>query len=226
MTRILGRFQVLKDISFSVSEREIVGIIGPNGAGKTTLMECIAGLQPINSGAVIVGGTAIKAQQRKQFVFYQPDQVLPYPEHGVMATLLFFRDIFGTGTSRMEKLIERLRLSQVLEKKVGELSRGFQKRLLLTLGLMSPRPIVLLDEPFEGLDVKQVKEVVSVLQEERDNGRCLILSIHQIIDAQRISDRLLLLNEGKVLGGGSLDDLRAKAGLPDGSLEDLFIALT
>lgn len=226
LSRKIGQYAVLQDISFALFEREIVGLIGPNGAGKTTLMECVSGLQPVDRGSVKFKDQEQPISRRQDHLFYQPDQVLPYPDHGVSHTLEFFREMFDQSRERAHELIERLKLGSAVSKKVGELSRGYQKRLLLTIGLMSRVPILFLDEPFEGLDVKQVREVVSVLKDERERGRSLFLSIHQINDAQKISDRFLLLNRGLVLGSGTLDDLRSTAALKNGSLEDIFVALT
>ncbi len=225
MSRSIGRQSVLSSINLQVGESTIVAVIGPNGAGKTTLMECIAGLQP-HIGVVEIEGMAVAPGLRNRHIFYQPDQVLPYPDHGVYSTLLFFQSMLSTGKARLEEIIERLKLDSVLSKSVKELSRGYQKRLLIAIGLLSSTPLLLLDEPFEGLDIKQTREVVSILVDEKAKGRTLILSIHQIVDAQRIADEFLLLSQGKVLGGGSLDYLRQQAGLSEGNLEDVFVALT
>jgi len=225
MSRIIGRQSVLSSINLQVGESTILAVIGPNGAGKTTLMECIAGLQP-HGGEVAIEGVAIASGLRNRHIFYQPDQVLPYPDHGVYSTLLFFQAMLLSGKERLEEIIDRLKLEGVLSKAVKELSRGYQKRLLIAIGLLSSTPLLLLDEPFEGLDIKQTREVVSILTDEKAKGRTLILSIHQIIDAQRIADEFLLLSQGKVLGGGSLEYLRTQAGLAEGNLEDVFVALT
>lgn len=225
ISRTFGDYRALDDVSFCLFDREIVALIGPNGAGKTTLMECVAGLQPDGSGTVKSSGAEIPLAQRRRHLFYQPDQVLPYSDHQVMTTLEFFRQMFGAPKGRLEGLIERLKLESVLGKNAGQLSRGYQKRLLLAIGLLSEVSIVLLDEPFEGLDLKQTREVVTLLKSEREGGRTLLLSIHQITDAERIADRFLLINNGKVLGAGSLDELRELSGLPHGSLEDVFLFL-
>lgn len=221
----ISRQTILSDIQLFVPKGKIVSIIGPNGAGKTTLMECISGLLP-HSGSVEIDGRSIASDSRWQHIFYQPDQILPYPDHGVYATLSFFRSMFLVSQPRLNEIIERLRLQNVLSKCVKELSRGYQKRLLIAIALISKAPILLLDEPFEGLDIKQTKEVVNILLEEREKGRTLLLSIHQIIDAQRIADLFLLLSEGKVLGSGTLAQLQEQSGLQTGNLEDVFVALT
>ena len=221
----MGGQLVLASVNLEVDKGKIVGIIGPNGAGKTTLMECIAGLQP-HQGKVEIEGAALAADARHRHVFYQPDQVLPYPDHGVYSTLTFFQSMLAVRKDRLDEIIDRLKLESVLSKAVKELSRGYQKRLLIAIALLSQVPVLLLDEPFEGLDVKQTKEVVAILKEEKAKGRTLVLSIHQIADAERIADQFLLLAQGKVLGFGALDELKHQSGLAQGNLEDVFVALT
>ncbi len=221
----MGGQPVLDSINLQVERGKIVGIIGPNGAGKTTLMECISGLQP-HQGKVEIEGAAMGANARHRHVFYQPDQVLPYPDHGVYPTLTFFQSMMAVPKARLDEIIDRLKLESVLYKAVKELSRGYQKRLLISIALLSPVPVLLLDEPFEGLDIKQTKEVVAILKEEKEKGKTLVLSIHQIADAERIADQFLLLSQGKLLGFGALDDLKQQSGLVNGNLEDIFVALT
>lgn len=225
LSRKLGGQTVLTAVNFSVKPGIIIGVIGPNGAGKTTLLECVAGLQP-HQGLVEFDGGAVPAERRHKHVFYQPDQVLPYPDHGVYSTLQFFRTMFSVDKARLDELIDRLKLEAVLNKASKELSRGYQKRLLIAIGLLSKAPLLLLDEPFEGLDIKQTKEVVAILNDEKEKGRTLVLSIHQIADAQRIADEFLLVSQGRVLGVGTLSQLQERAGLSSGSLEDVFVALT
>lgn len=224
MSRTLGGQKVLSSVDLQVERSSIVAVIGPNGAGKTTLLECIAGLQP-HSGSVELDGICLSADARHRSIFYQPDQVLPYPDHGVYSTLLFFESMLSAGKDRLAEIIERLKLEAVLTKAARELSRGYQKRLLIAIGLLSTTPILLLDEPFEGLDLKQTKEVVGILSDEKEKGRTLILSIHQIADAERIADEFLLLSLGNLLGCGTLNQLREKSGLATGSLEDIFVSL-
>jgi ABC-2 type transport system ATP-binding protein len=104
--------------------------------------------------------------------------------------------------------------------------KGYRRRLLLALGLLAPRPMLLMDEPFDGFDLRQTREIMRLLRDEALHGRTLVLSIHQLGDAQRICDRLVLLSTGRVVGTGTSAKLTASAGLPVGSdLEEVFLAL-
>ncbi len=226
ISRTIGPNKILSDISLSCRKGDIVAVIGPNGSGKTTLMECIAGLQPQQSGLVEIFGKNVRQDERHNFIFYQPDQILPYPDHAVFSTLNFFRQMMDVSPARLSIVIDRLKLEPVLNKSSKELSRGYQKRLLIAIGLLSKCEILMLDEPFEGLDIKQTKEVVSILRDEKEQGKTFILSIHQIADAERIADNFLLLSSGKLLGYGNLATLQSVAGLKEGTLEDVFVALT
>ena len=113
-----------------------------------------------------------------------------------------------------------------LHKRVHALSKGYNRRLLLALALLAPHPVLLMDEPFDGFDLRQTREIVGVLRSQAARGRTFILAVHQLVDAERVCDRLILLAGGRVRGAGTLDELRAQTSLPAGSLEDIFLALT
>ncbi len=224
LSKHFGIYQVLSNISFSVYSGETLGIIGPNGAGKTTLMECMMGLLPIEKGAVYWKDQQISPLQSKQFIFYLPDGILPYAEQRVEVVLRFFQRAYGAKKTRLNRLIERLELSPMLKKQVHSLSKGYRRRLLLTIGLLSPQPLLMLDEPFDGFDLRQTLGVMELLRETL-TGRTLLLSIHQLTEAEKICDRFLLLDTGKVSSIGSLAQLQKQAGLKTGGLEEVFLAI-
>lgn len=217
---------VLCDVNFSIFHKEIIGVIGPNGAGKTTLLECLCGLQPINSGEVFHVGRSLPPQSRRQVMFYVPDGIVPYPEHPLERVLLFFGDVYGLSRSRIEEVIEVLELEPMRTRPVGQLSKGWRRRLLLAIGLITPHPLLIMDEPFDGLDLRQTRAIMRLLRDVASNGRTLLLSIHQLTDAEKICDRFVLLSAGKVRGEGTLDDLRALARTGTAGLEEVFLALS
>ena len=217
-------YQVLSDISFTVHPGEILGIIGPNGAGKTTLMECLTGLLHMDSGEIHWQQQPVSPLQANRFMFYLPDGILPYGEHGVGRVATFFQQLFGAETEQLQQLFERLELRPMLAKQVHSLSKGYRRRLLLLIGLLSPQPLLLLDEPFDGFDLRQTLAVMELLRENLA-GRSLLLSIHQLSEAEKICDRFLLLNRGSVAAIGSLARLQQQAGVHKGGLEEVFLAL-
>jgi ABC-type multidrug transport system ATPase subunit len=226
LSKRFGPRHVLEGVSFTAREREVLGLIGPNGAGKTTLFECIAGLMPSDAGVVRHDGRVLPAPRRAEALFYLPDGINPWAQQTVRWALGFFETLYAQAGAAVSALIEPLRLGSLLGARVGSLSKGERKRFLLALGLLTPHPLLMLDEPFDGLDLRQTRDVMSLLRENAAGGRTLMLSIHQLVDAGRVCDRLVLLSAGKVVGEGSLDELRERAGLREGGLEEIFLALT
>jgi ABC-2 type transport system ATP-binding protein len=216
---------VLREAGFSVRPGEVLGLIGPNGAGKTTLFECLAGLTPSDGGVVRFRQQVLVPARRKDALFYLPDGIAPWAAQSVRWALGFFEQLYHSDTTGAE-LSAELKLDHLLASRIGSLSKGERKRLLLALGLLTPQPLLMLDEPFDGLDLRQTRDVMALLRRHTARGRTLMLSIHQLNDAARVCDRLVLLSEGRVVGEGALDDLRAQARLSEGGLEEIFLALT
>ena len=114
----------------------------------------------------------------------------------------------------------------MLRKRVSALSKGYNRRLLLAIGLLTPHRMVLMDEPFDGFDLRQTRNIITVVRKAAGAGRTFILAIHQLADAERVCDRFILLAGGQVRGIGTLHELREQTGIPAGSLEEIFLALT
>ena len=219
----------LADVAFSIRPREILGLIGPNGSGKTTLFECLAGVLPPTSGVIFINGQPLSVRTRTRTLFYLPDAIAPWPSQTVRWTLDFTVGFFGGRRDLLDHVIDGLALSSLLMNPIGTLSKGQRKRVLLAIGLLTSQPMLLADEPFEGLDLRQTREVAAILRDHARSGRTLFLSIHQISDAARICDRFVLLSSGKVCGTGTLDELSALArakGAAASTLEEVFLALT
>ncbi len=219
ITKRFGAQVALRHVWFEVRPGEVLGLIGPNGAGKTTLFECVAGLLPADEGQVVRHGATDAP------LFYVPDGITPWPQQPVAWALDFAVRFLGGDASRMSGVIERLDLAPVLTQRIGTLSKGQRKRVLVALGLLMPHPVLLIDEPFDGLDLRQARQLMAVLRLEADAGRALVLSIHQLTQAARMCDRFLLLSGGHVRGDGTLAGLAAESGTaPD--LEEVFLART
>jgi ABC-2 type transport system ATP-binding protein len=226
LSKHYGEQCALADISFAVHAGEVLGLIGPNGAGKTTLMEAIAGLIPLDSGEVLWRGSPLPLARRRELMFYLPDGLRPWEEQYVAHVIGFFADVYGKPESIVAATIRTLGLAPVLRKRVSDLSKGYARRLMLALALITPQPLLLMDEPFDGFDLRQTREIMGVLREVAAGGRTLVLAIHQLPDAERVCDRFVLLADGRLRGAGTLDELRALTGESSGGLEDVFLALT
>lgn len=226
LSKRFGPFWALRGASFSIRPGEILGLIGPNGSGKTTLFQCLAGVMPATLGSVTDGDQPVPPGERKRALYFMPDGIRPWPDQTVGWVLRFAAGLNGASSSDVEQVVHSLSLEELLGSRLGDLSRGEHRRVLLAFGLLTPQPLLLLDEPFDGLDLRQTREVMTVLRAVAARGRTLFLSIHQLGDAARICDRLVLLSGGRIVGEGTLDELRAKAGLSDGGLEEVFLAIT
>jgi ABC-2 type transport system ATP-binding protein len=229
LSKRFGKIAALADVSFQVRSGELLGLIGPNGAGKSTLFECLAGVLPFDAGTVRSADS--QTVPPNQLLFYVPDGIGPWPEQRVAWALDFTIGFFGGRADLRAEVIEQLDLKPLLEQPLGTLSKGQRKRALIAIGLLTPQPALLIDEPLDGLDLRQMREVAAALRVHAGHGRTLFLSIHQIGDAARFCDRFILLSGGRTCGEGTLADLAAVASARDGSrafadLEEVFLALT
>lgn len=231
LSKCFGRLAALSDVRFEVRAGEVLGLIGPNGAGKSTLFECLSGLLPQDSGTVRHQGRDLAPRDRSSLLFYVPDGIAPWPAQPLDWALDYAIGYFGGRGAVRGEVIDQLSLQPFLSQPIGTLSKGQRKRALLAIGLLTPQPALLIDEPFDGLDLKQSREVALALRSHAAAGRTLFLSIHQIRDAARFCDRFVLLSGGRVCGEGTVDALAAVASAshPIGNsqdLEEVFLALT
>jgi ABC-2 type transport system ATP-binding protein len=231
LSKTYGRLLALDSVGFSIRSGEILGLIGPNGAGKTTLFECVAGLEPADRGEISFGPVSVDGRCRSSKLFYVPDSIAPWPDQPVRWMLEYSLGFFGGRRKIVEQVISDLALAPLMRVPIRALSKGQRKRTLLALGLLAPQPILLIDEPFEGLDLRQSREAAATLRKHLTPDRTFFLSIHQIAEAAKVCDRFVLLSGGRVVAEGALDTLtalaRQRAGhdLPS-DFEEVFLALT
>jgi ABC-type multidrug transport system ATPase subunit len=206
---------------------------------------------PADGGTLRHDDRVVPPGARSSVLFYMPDAIAPWPSQTVRWALAFTAGFFGESdwsqaAARPEPDCEpdwrqaanrlqpdhgqALDLEPLLDAPIGTLSKGQRKRVLLAIGLRTPQPVLLADEPFDGLDLRQTREVGRALRSYAARGRTLFLSIHQISDAARICDRFVLLSAGRVCGEGTLDELSslaaARGATPSTDLEDIFLVLT
>ncbi|HVQ40676.1 MAG TPA: ABC transporter ATP-binding protein [Vicinamibacterales bacterium] len=225
-----GRVVALDDVSFEVRAGEVLGLIGPNGAGKTTLFECMAGVLPYDRGSVRAVPSNFELQTSNLSnvppMFYVPDSITPWPAQPLQWALEFSAGFLAqAGDDRLEDVVAALDLQPLLGTRIAALSKGQRKRALLAIGLLTSSPVLLIDEPFDGLDLRQTRAVAALLRQYATGGRTLFLSIHQISDAARVCDRFVLIGGGRIRGTGTLAELSATSGAP-ADLEEVFLALT
>jgi ABC-type multidrug transport system ATPase subunit len=221
-----GEQQALADVSFEIKRGEILGLIGPNGSGKTTLLEAVAGLLPVDKGNVLWRSISVANAHRRDLIFYLPDGVRPWDGQRVIHVVEFFGAAFNISPRDLEEVIRSIGIAPVLGKRICALSKGFAQRVMLAVALLTPHPFLFMDEPLDGFDLRQARDIVKVMRRIAADGRTLLLAIHQLGDAERVCDRFVLLAEGRVCGSGSLDELRTQIGQSAAGLEDIFLALT
>lgn len=207
----------------------MLGLIGPNGSGKTTLFECLGGVLPLDAGTLVVDDRPLSDQARAATLFYLPDSIVPWPAQSVRWALDFTLGFFNGRVHLRDEVVQRLDIGPLLDSTIGSLSKGQRKRALLAIGLLMPQPLLLADEPFDGLDLRQSREVAQTLRSYASAGRTMFLSIHQIKDAARVCDRFILLSGGTIRGEGTFDQLASQAsarGAETADLEEVFLALT
>ena len=175
LSKRFGGIHALSDVSFHVQPGELLALIGPNGAGKSTLFECLAGVLPYDRGSI----------HTDQEMFYVPDGIAPWPAQQVGWALDFVIGFFVGRSELREEVITQLDLTPLLRQPIGTLSKGQRKRVMLAIGLLAPQPLLLIDEPLDGLDLRQMRDVAAALRVHAARGRTLFLSIHQIGDAAR-----------------------------------------
>jgi ABC-2 type transport system ATP-binding protein len=215
-----GTFEAVRGISFEVRAGEVFGLLGPNGAGKTTTVEILEGLRQRSSGETIVlgydPGLETRAIKDRIGVCLQatnlPDKIK------VHEALALFAAFYSRNTDR-EKLLERLQLGDKRNEYYSKLSGGQKQRVALALALVNEPQLLFLDEPTTGLDPQVRLEIHGLIQELRDAQRSILLTTHYIEEAERLCDRVAIIDHGKIVREGSMDELRGGTE----SLEDVFV---
>lgn len=206
-----GAVQALHDCSFSVERGRMLGFLGPNGAGKTTAMRAVFGLVELDSGQVLWNGQPIEAAERMQFG-YMPEERGLYPRMRVGEQLAYFGRLHGLddGASRAaaERWLERLDLADRADARLEELSHGNQQRAQLAAALLHEPDLLVLDEPFAGLDPIAVHTLAEVLRGEAARGAAVLFSSHQLELVEDICEGVAIIDHGHVVGTGEVDTLR------------------
>ncbi|AIE61080.1 ABC transporter ATP-binding protein [Bacillus methanolicus] len=209
---------VICDISFSIDSGELVGLIGPNGAGKSTSIKTILGLMEYVEG---------KVEFREGIKYsYVPERPIFYDELTLWEHLDFVSAVEKLDDNKFKaratELLELFKLSDHAHKLPVTFSKGMQQKAMLILALIANPSIYIIDEPFIGLDPHAMKLFLTFLERERERGAGILMSTHVLDTAEKICDRFLQVNNGRLTAQGNLTDIRKQCGLPHGSLFDCF----
>ncbi|WP_129633066.1 ABC transporter ATP-binding protein [Candidatus Oscillochloris fontis] len=224
-----GSTLAVKGVDLSVAPGEIVGFLGPNGAGKTTTIKMLIGLLRPTAGVASIGGFDIQRQplQAKALLGYVPDQ--PYLPEKLSAHeyIDFMAGLYQldrrTARQRGEDLLHLFGLSDRADELLGGYSHGMRQKAALTGALLHHPRAFFLDEPTVGLDPRSARLIKDILRHEADSGTAILMSTHILEIAERMCDRVIIINKGTIIAAGSLEELRAGG---DSSLEDIFLNLT
>ena len=227
-----GDFVAVKNVSFSVQGGEVFGFLGPNGAGKTTTIKMIVGLLQPTSGTVKVAGYDVQKQslQAKAASGYVPDTPNLYAKLTGRELLHFVADLYDLdrkqSVHRIDELLRMFDLADAADETLDSYSHGMQQKASLAAALMHDPRVLLLDEPTVGLDPKSARLIKDILRQMADRGAAVMLSTHILEIAERMCDRIGIINKGELIAVGSMDELRHLGKAGETSLEDIFLGLT
>jgi len=200
-------------LSLAVNGGEIVGLVGRNGAGKTTTMRAVMGIYEPIAGSIRWSGHAVGLPDRLRFG-YMPEERGLYPQMRVLDQIAYFAQLHGverpSATTQAQRWITKLGLDGRQLDRVVALSHGNQQRVQLAVALVYQPDLLVLDEPFAGLDPSAVDSLSDVLRAETKRGTAVLFSSHQLDLVERLCDRIVILDQGRVLASGTLDELRAR----------------
>ena len=229
LVRRFGRTEAVAGVSLEVNAGEIVGFLGANGAGKTTTLRCVAGLLTPNQGRVLVAGADLALEPRvaKARLGFVPDRPFLYERLSAREFLAFVAALYDLPAAAAERhaevLLERLELAPHANRTLEGYSLGMRQKTSIAAALLHSPPLVLLDEPLNGLDPAAARVLKDLLREHAAAGGGVLVSTHLLDVAERLCDRVVILRAGRVVAAGTLDALRH--GHVERSLEDVFLEL-
>jgi ABC-2 type transport system ATP-binding protein/sodium transport system ATP-binding protein len=224
-----GEVLAVDNLSFSAAPGEVYGLLGPNGAGKTTTLRMLLGLLRPNAGRALVAGYDSRRHpdEVKRRVGWVYANTGIYPNLTVRETLLFFADLYGVPAAEAgdeaARLAHLMEITDLLSRRCGTLSTGQRQRLNLARALIHRPPVLLLDEPTDGLDVLGSQVVAEFVAHARGEGKAVILTTHRLEEAERLCDRFGLLHKGRLIETGTLAELRQATGCA--GLVEMFLKL-
>jgi ABC-2 type transport system ATP-binding protein len=216
LTKEYGRFVAVDDLTFSIRKGEVVAFLGPNGAGKSTTMKMLTGFLAPSKGSAKVCGMEVSGNRDivANRIGYLPENGPLYEEMTPLGLLHFFGDARGidssTKRSRIEQVVGQCALETVLNKPIGKLSRGFRQRVGMANVLLHEPDVLIMDEPTAGLDPNQVLEVRKTI---KGLGKTILLSTHILQEIPEVADRIILINNGRLIFEGTPDALQEEESL-------------
>ncbi len=225
LTKSFGNIIAVNNIELSAAPGSVIALLGPNGAGKSTLMNMIAGYLAPDSGQIKIFGydTAAAPLESKSAIGFLPEGAPLYPDMTVRAFLSYIGSLKGVSPARIEQVAELAQIVPVLHQKNETLSKGYQRRVGFAQSILSDPPLLLLDEPTDGLDPNQKEHIQKLI---RDMGRqkTILISTHLLDEAETIADRIIIMDKGQIKADGKIGTILRQTGTLD--LAEAFKKLT
>lgn len=210
ISKKFGRKRVLDEVSFTAEKSQITCLVGINGVGKSTVMKAIMGLTPVNGGQILIDDQPLDKRIYEKVVFVPDTLTLP-PNFRIKDALTFMKDFYTNwNEDRAQELLAFFKLKE--QDRIGDLSKGNAAKANLMLGLSLDADYILMDEPFSGIDIFSREQITKVFTTHLIEDRGVIITTHEIQDIEHLLDKVVLLDEGRVLKEFSAEDIRLKEG--------------
>lgn len=212
LTKVFGTITAVSDVNLEARQGEIIALLGPNGAGKSTLMNMITGYLAPTSGSIKILGRDISLEtlQSKSNIGFLPEGAPLYPDMTVKDFLNYMAELRGLSKNnkkqRLSEIVAAAKITDILNQKIETLSKGYLRRVGFAQSIISNPPILLLDEPTDGLDPNQ-KEHIRALISEMGTSKTIIISTHLLEEAETIANRIILMNRGQIKADGTLAEI-------------------
>lgn len=226
LTKKYGDFKAVDDLSLSIAPGEIYGFIGHNGAGKTTTLKSVVGILQFDEGEIFIDGTSVKSDplKSKKEIAYIPDNPDIYEFMTGIKYLNFIADIFGVDSvKRLERIREYAGLFELtadLAQPISTYSHGMKQKLAIISAWLHDPKLIIMDEPFVGLDPKAAHILKDMMREVCDKGGAIFFSTHVLEVAEKLCDKIAIIKDGKLIRSGTMEDVKG-----DDSLEEVFLEL-
>jgi len=226
------RKPVIKDLNFSIGQGELVGLIGLNGAGKSTTIKHIIGTLIPQKGEIRLNGVTLQEdiEKYRSSFSYIPETPVLYEELTLKEHLELTAMAYGidekTLKDRSGKLLEEFRMEKRLNWFPSHFSKGMKQKVMIMCAFLVNPSLYIVDEPFIGLDPLAIQSLLDQMSERKQQGASVLMSTHVLSTAEKYCDRIIFLHEGRVRAQGTMDDLRKAFGMPNATLDDLYIAMT
>jgi ABC-2 type transport system ATP-binding protein len=231
LTKEYGGLIAVNDLNLDLSQGQFFAFLGPNGAGKTTTIKLLAGLLKPTSGRALIGGYDIQtdAIAARKLISFVPDMPFLYDKLEPMEFMLFVGQLYGMERARVvrasDELFDLFHLNETRKQLIENLSHGTRQRLVIASALLHDPKVIIIDEPMVGLDPRSARVVKNVLKQRSRAGATVFLSTHVLSIAEELADQVGILNRGRLIAVGTIDQLREMSG-ELGALEDAFLVLT